>query len=66
MMSFEDSLCNLLMYPDEMHELIDYITDWRCKYMEEMLDHIPGVEAIFGPRRLGQQELHLHEPGDLP
>ena len=47
MMSFEDSLCNLLVYPDEMHELIDFITDWRCKYMDELLSHIPGVEAVF-------------------
>ena len=47
MLSFEDSLCNLLVYPDEMHELIDYITDWRCAYMEEVLKHVPEVEMVF-------------------
>ena len=47
MLSFEDSLCNLLVYPDEMHELIDYITDWRCTYMEEVLKHVPEVDMVF-------------------
>ncbi|MCI8594316.1 MAG: uroporphyrinogen decarboxylase [Oscillospiraceae bacterium] len=47
MMSFEDSLCNLLVYPDEMHELIDFLTDWRCAYLEEFLKHIPETEVLF-------------------
>ena len=47
LLSFEDSLCNLLVYPDEMHELIDYITDWRCACMDEYLTRVPEVELVF-------------------
>ena len=47
MMPFEDALCNLLVYPDEMHELIDYITDFRCTYMDEILKHVPEIDMVF-------------------
>ena len=62
MMSFEDSLCNLLVYEDEMHELIDYITDWRCEYMEEFFKHIKGVEAVFAHDDWGSKNSTFMSP----
>lgn len=40
LMTFEDTLCNFLMYPDEMHALIDAITEYRLAYMQEIVEHL--------------------------
>jgi len=40
LMTFEDTLCNLLMYPDEMHELIDVITEYRLQYMKLIVENL--------------------------
>ncbi len=40
LMTFEDTLCNLLMYPDEIHELIEVITDYRLEYMKLIVDNL--------------------------
>jgi len=40
LMTFEDALCNLLMYPDEMHELIDVITEYRLTYMKMIVENL--------------------------
>ncbi|NLA85902.1 MAG: uroporphyrinogen decarboxylase (URO-D) [Clostridiales bacterium] len=40
LMTFEDSLINLLVYPDEMHELIDVITDYRLEYMKLIVENL--------------------------
>ena len=38
LMGFEDTLTNLYEHPDEMHELIDYITDYRMEYVKLMIE----------------------------
>lgn len=40
LMTFEDTLCNLLMYPDETHELIDVITEYRLEYMKLIVENL--------------------------
>ncbi len=40
LMTFEDSLVNLLMYPDEMHELIEVITEFRLQYMKLIVENL--------------------------
>lgn len=40
LMTFEDTLCNLLMYPDEMHELIEVITEYRLEYMKLIVENL--------------------------
>ena len=37
---YEDTLCNLLLYPDEMHELIDVITEYRLEYMKLIVENL--------------------------
>ncbi len=39
-MTFEDTLCNLLMYPDEMQELIDVINDYRMTYARMLIENV--------------------------
>ncbi len=34
LMTFEDTLMNLLLYPEEMHGLIEVITEFRLEYMK--------------------------------
>ena len=40
LMTFEDTLCNLLLYPDEMHALIDVITEYRLEYMKLIVENL--------------------------
>ena len=40
LMTFEDTLCNFLMYPDEMHELIEVITEYRLEYMKLIVENL--------------------------
>jgi len=40
LMTFEDTLCNFLLYPDEMHELIDAITEFRLTYMQLIVENL--------------------------
>ena len=40
LMTFEDTLCNLLIYPDETHELIDVITEYRLEYMKLLVENL--------------------------
>ena len=40
LMTFEDTLCNLLMYPDEMHELIDVVCEYRLEYMKLIVENL--------------------------
>jgi methanogenic corrinoid protein MtbC1 len=40
LMGFEDTLTNLYEHPDEMHELIDYITEYRLAYVKLLIDHL--------------------------
>ncbi len=40
LMGFENTLTNLYEHPDEMHELIDYITEYRIKYAQLLIDNL--------------------------
>jgi len=47
LMPFEDCLANLLAYLDEMHELLDVITNWRIDQLEEYFKHVPEIDMVF-------------------
>ena len=40
LMGFEDTLSNLYEHPDEMHELIDYICEYRMAYAKLLIDKL--------------------------
>ena len=40
LMSIEEALMAFYEYPDEMHELIDYITEYRLKYAKLLIDKL--------------------------
>ena len=40
LMTFEDTLCNFLLYPDEMHELIEAVTEFRLEYMKLIVNNL--------------------------
>lgn len=40
LMTFEDTLSNLLIYPDEMHALIEVITEFRLEYMKLIVENL--------------------------
>lgn len=61
LMTFEDSLCNLLMYPDEMHELIDVITEYRLEYMKLIVENL-HPDAILSHDDFGSQTSLFMKP----
>ena len=46
LMGFESTLTALYEHPDEMHQLIDYITDYRLRYVKMLIDNL-HPDAIF-------------------
>ena len=40
LMTFEDTLANLLLYPEEMHALIEVICDFRLEYMRLIVENL--------------------------
>lgn len=54
LMTFEETLCNLLVYPDEMHELIDVITEYRLEYMKLIVENL-HPDAILSHDDFGSQ-----------
>lgn len=40
LMTFEDTLCSLLLNPDEVHELIEVITAYRLEYMKLIVENL--------------------------
>jgi methanogenic corrinoid protein MtbC1/uroporphyrinogen-III decarboxylase len=40
LMGFEDTLTNLYEHPEEMHELIDYILEYRMTYAKILIDQV--------------------------
>ena len=40
LMGFEDTLTNLYEHPAEMHELIEYILEYRMRYAKLLIDHL--------------------------
>ena len=61
LMGFEDTLTNLYEHPEEMHELIDYITDYRIEYAKMLIDNLQP-EAIFSHDDWGTKESLFMSP----
>lgn len=40
LMTFEDTLMNLLLYPKELHELIEVVADFRLEYMKLIVENL--------------------------
>ena len=47
LMSMVGALEAYLEYPDEMHELLDVITNWRIDQLEEYFKHVPEIDMVF-------------------
>ncbi len=61
LMTFEDTLCNLLLYPDEMHGLIDVITEYRLEYMKLIVENL-HPDAIVSHDDFGAQDSLFMSP----
>lgn len=61
LMTFEDTLCNFLMYPDEMHELIEAITDWKMTYLKMIVEHL-HPEMLLSHDDWGSQNSLMMSP----
>lgn len=61
LMTFEDTLANLLMYPDEMHELIEAITEYRLSYMKLIVENL-HPDAILSHDDWGSKTAMLMSP----
>ena len=61
LMGFEDTLTNFYEHPQEMHELIDYITDYRIRYVEMLMDNLKP-DAIFSHDDWGAKEALFMKP----
>ena len=46
LMEIKECLMNLLEYPDEMHELVDALTEWELSYAEEVCKYLKP-DALF-------------------
>ena len=47
LMGFENALTSLYEHPREMHELIEYITEYRLDYVRRLID---GLQPDVSPR----------------
>ena len=61
LMTFEDTLCSFLMYPDEMHELIEVITQFRMDYMRLIVEKL-HPDAIVSHDDFGSKDKLFMSP----
>lgn len=61
LMGFEDTLTNLYEHPDEMHELIDYICDYRLRYVKLLIDKL-HPDVIFSHDDWGTKSALFMKP----
>ena len=61
LMGFEPTLTNLYEHPDEMHELIEYITEYRLRYVKMLIDNLQPSYLLA--RRLGHEGCAVYEAG---
>ena len=47
LMGFEDTLCNLLTEPESMHELLDYITEYKLHYAHLLVENLHPDVVLF-------------------
>ncbi len=61
LMGFEDTLTGFYEHPDEMHELIEYITEYRLQYAKLLIDGM-HPDAIFSHDDWGAKEALFMNP----
>ena len=61
LMPFQEVLTNLYDHPDEMHELIDYITEFRLGYVRHLIDNLQP-DAIFSHDDWGTKDALFMKP----
>lgn len=61
LMGFEDTLTGFYEHPDQMHELIDYITEYRLKYVKMLIDGL-HPDVIFSHDDWGAKEALFMNP----
>lgn len=61
LMGFEDTLTNLYEHPKEMHELIEYITEYRIHYVKMLIDGL-HPDVIFSHDDWGAKDALFMKP----
>ena len=62
LMGFEDTLTNLYEHPQEMHELIEYILEYRLGYVKLLIDNLQP-DVIFSHDDWGTKDALFMKPG---
>ena len=61
LMGFEDTLTGFYEHPDEMHELIEYITEYRMQYVKMVIEGL-HPDAIFHHDDWGTKDALFMKP----
>ena len=61
LMGFEPTLTNLYEHPNEMHELIEYITEYRLRYVKMLIDNL-RPDVIFSHDDWGTRDALFMKP----
>lgn len=61
LMPFQEVLTNLYDHPDEMHELIEYITEYRLTYVKHLIDNLQP-DVIFSHDDWGTKDALFMRP----
>ena len=61
LMPFKDVLTNLYDHPNEMHELIDYITEFRLAYVKHLIENLKP-DVIFSHDDWGTKDALFMKP----
>ncbi len=61
LMGFEDTLTNLYEHPEQMHQLIDYITDYRIRFVKLLIDGL-APDMIFSHDDWGAKDSLFMKP----
>ena len=61
LMPFHEVLTNLYDHPQEMHELIDYITEYRLAYVKHLIDNLQP-DVIFSHDDWGTKDALFMKP----
>lgn len=61
LMPFQEVLTSLYDHPDEMHELIDYITEYRIGYVKHLIDNLEP-DVIFSHDDWGTKDALFMNP----
>ncbi len=47
LMGFQDALCNYMLEPDHMYNLISALADWKLGHLKQIIDHIKPDVVLF-------------------